>query len=400
MSSTSIILSYRWMKRLFVAAAFLLFILFSNYQIIIVQQHQLLLQQQQQPTNNNKIHEQYIHRNKRGRVVMRGFRKISLQDLPDITDDSIISQLSSSSTASQKGNNKHLIIQRLKEMGIDHVDSQVQNMLPTWEEVTQLYGHHPVVFGTDSCRNFRNKMPPRERYIGVAGIFNTGTNALTYYMRANLVMPQNNREQFQGILSQVPWNKHSFFQDRHTEFARVHQNISKSNVLPVVIIRDPFTWAQSMCQSPYEVQYRGDLPPHCPSLTGNSSVMYKQIQFPTLMHLWNEYYRQYITTDLPRIIVRFEDLLFHPKKVIDAIKTCSAAKWKDNAKFFFVTDHSKWEHVRELGPQSNLVSAIIKHSNARRRVRNMTREDLEAAPAILDKNILRIFNYHLPEIPL
>lgn len=43
-------------------------------------------------------------------------------------------------------------------------------------QVVELYGSDVVIIGKESCTKFRNAIPAEERILGVAGLFNTGTN--------------------------------------------------------------------------------------------------------------------------------------------------------------------------------------------------------------------------------
>ena len=63
--------------------------------------------------------------------------------------------------------------------------------------------------------------------------------------------------------------------------------------------------------------------------------------------------------------------------------------------FYYVVDRSKWEHLRQYGPQSNLISSMIKHSNPTRRIRNMTVDDLRLASKVLDSELVRLFRYQI-----
>jgi hypothetical protein len=67
------------------------------------------------------------------------------------------------------------------------------------------------------------------------------------------------------------------------------------------------------------------------------------VQFKSLVHFWSEWYRQYLDADFPRLIVRFEDLLFHPKEMIDIVCQCAGAVSKDEGKFEYIEDkNAKW----------------------------------------------------------
>jgi len=102
-----------------------------------------------------------------------------------------------------------------QEVGIS-LDNDTLSELPTNYEIIKLFGKGPlVVMGSNSlsrveansysnnnrphddeevqCNNFYKRVPnPKDRWIGVAGFFNTGTNLLHQLLKANCVMPNNN----------------------------------------------------------------------------------------------------------------------------------------------------------------------------------------------------------------
>jgi len=52
--------------------------------------------------------------------------------------------------------------------------------LPTWSEIELLIGTEAVVLGLDTCEDFHEKVPPLRRMIGSAGMFNSGTNLVSW----------------------------------------------------------------------------------------------------------------------------------------------------------------------------------------------------------------------------
>lgn len=138
------------------------------------------------------------------------------------------------------------ILQILKEAGIDDIDNETLAILPTWKEVTRLYGLKPRIYGLDSCESFRKHSESAEHFLGVAGNFNSGTNLLSELLIHNCLMTERMEKygpQNKGIRWQVPWGKHSPPLD--DEFRKRHktkpgdENIEAHNVLAAVTIRDP-----------------------------------------------------------------------------------------------------------------------------------------------------------------
>ena len=160
----------------------------------------------------------------------------------------------------------------------------------------------------ERCAAFRAAHKPAARYVGIAGQHNCGTNAMVRYLQNNLAIQGNSRE---GFLPQVPWHKHGW------ESLRYRYNFSfppdHDSVLPVVIVRDPYFWMHSMCESPYLMHWEHS-DKHCPNLLksngqGNPAKT-RWGTFPrkwdSLAHVWSDFYREYEQVDYPRLIIRFE----------------------------------------------------------------------------------------------
>jgi hypothetical protein len=179
-------------------------------------------------------------------------------------------------------------------------------------KVVDLFGNEVVIVGKEDCATFRSLVPWKRRRLGVAGMFNTGTNLLESQLRMNIHMPQ-------PILWQVPWGKHRMADVKFNHTAAGMENVDKNNVLPVVMIRDPYAWLQSMCNAPYAANWRHGKH-HCPNLIpndgdhqhyGNLNDVFpvtvkfdKQSQrhFDSLVHLWSEWYKEYLDVDYPILI--------------------------------------------------------------------------------------------------
>lgn len=67
------------------------------------------------------------------------------------------------------------------------------------------------------------------------------------------------------------------------------------------------------------------------------------VEFKSLAHYWTQWYTEYMEADYPRLIVRFEDLQFHAKEMINIVCQCAGAVPRDpNAEFTYIVDAAKW----------------------------------------------------------
>jgi len=116
--------------------------------------------------------------------------------------------------------------------------------LPTYSEVTRLYGKEPVIIGLDTCHHYRellaeqnNNTHPMPR---IAGLFNTGTNAMARSLRMNLEFIDYKQPY------EVPWGKHTPAKYKFNNTHPLDNPEPKHLVLPIVMIRDPYRWMKSM----------------------------------------------------------------------------------------------------------------------------------------------------------
>lgn len=315
-----------------------------------------------------------------------------------------------------------------KELGIEKLTVSEVMTLPKWSQVIKLYGDKPVILGLETCQEFQSKVPLSKRHIGVAGTFNSGTTAFGLSLQANCRYPNRHHidqtkanklvTNIHGMLNQVPWAKHKM---AHARIANtILETISKDHVLPVVLVRDPYYWLQSMCRQGYGVRWDHNSKKHCPNLVPNefdkkrfprlqnvSSVpVWMGASFDTgphwqsMIHYWNEWYRSYFKQQdeqFPRLLIRFEDTLFHAEHVMRQVCNCGggiyAGSTDDSSSpesFRHVIDEAKWTHKHS---QNNLVSAILKYGTDSGRYRQMTSQDLKFARDTWDEELIQAFHY-------
>ena len=149
---------------------------------------------------------------------------------------------------------KERIFQILKDAHMDQdVTPEIMKELPTWQQVVDRLGPKPRIYGLDSCQTFKRTIPPAEAFIAPAGAFNSGTNLMAELLIANCFNPARRKKyKSDGVRWQVNWGKHQ------PPKYRVDQSVYKDkfempneNILPVVTIRDPYSWLQSMCRNRY-----------------------------------------------------------------------------------------------------------------------------------------------------
>ena len=116
-----------------------------------------------------------------------------------------------------------------------------------------------------------------------------------------------------------------------------------------------------MCRHHYTATWPHDEHRHCPNLIPDDQdrsefrlrligqdtvpvkVNYKGADIirhhESLVHFWNEWYKEYLDADFPRIIVRYEDLVFRPKETTKQVCECFGGTL--NERFQYVVDTAK-----------------------------------------------------------
>jgi hypothetical protein len=374
---------------------------------------------------------------RKGNVVHRHISTVKMEDIDSIggglhdeDDDDAVPPYNASIPYEQAKIGREFLLQLLEDAGVTDIENAVLQRLPTKDTLQHLYGSsssssysQPIFVGQETCATFRNLILPQDRFLAVAGLFNTGTNLMSIYLEANChIMENKNRNR--GMKWQVPWGKHMLAKFKWTNIAQREAKSNKTHVMPVVVVRDPYSWMQSMCRLHYAVLWHHDSKRHCPNLVPNQDdfklypfssknvpvrlnynlqeqqqqrhhVTLNITKYKSLAHLWTEWYRQYLEADYPRILVRYEDLMYHPKQVTSQLCDCVGGILK--RKFVYMVDSAKW------GPghgatekRTSLVAAMIKYGNAKQRLRGYTMEDLQLAHEGLDEQMMELFQYNRP----
>ncbi|KAL7435195.1 hypothetical protein ACHAXH_002553 [Discostella pseudostelligera] len=221
----------------------------------------------------------------------------------------------------------------------------------------------PIIHGLETCSTFQQQTStnPSQRRLAPAGLFNTGTNYLSVLLEYNCQNPHRvlkfngNAKRGHGNEWEVPWGKHTPASFRHNYTKSKIKKYEIEEVLPIVLIRNPYSWMKSMCRNPYTARWKGmHDSKNCPQLKytmdgmsgGNINEEYNAVDVnygsgpshhKSLGHLWNDWYGEYLysnttngsgsttTTNapFPRLIVRFEDIIFFPYEVTKQICTCA-----------------------------------------------------------------------------
>lgn len=112
-----------------------------------------------------------------------------------------------------------------------------------------------------------------------------------------------------------------------------------------------------------------------------------------MAHLWSSWYREYYESNMPRIFIRYEDLLFHTETVVDSIRQCVGAEWKSDTFQWQAAPAKTHPYFAKFKAPSSLVSAIIKYGSEEGRWGTMNQDDREFARHNIDDYLVRKFHY-------
>lgn len=302
-------------------------------------------------------------------------------------------------------------------------DAGIKNLnctaLPSWNQITRLYGNEPVIIGLDTCAAYRQRVGNQGAVPRIAGMYNTGTNALAKLFELNW---SNHTDQLAWTLEgsyfkwDVPFGKHVPLHKKDDITVPGGNPTPKELVLPVVLIKDPLWWMQSMCRNSYGAKWPHH-EDHCPNLVANKvdkerfgilnssiavttkytfgtprkkNVQKFQVHFASLVDVWNNYYREYLHSTSPRLMIRYEDMLYHAPTVFKAISDCVGI---DIDQFHYITAKSKTHGAGE----TDFIKALAKYGNDPARVAPLTTDDRIFARQTLDQKLMNIFHYRYPE---
>eukprot|EP00521_Asterionellopsis_glacialis_P007694 CAMPEP_0195287108 /NCGR_PEP_ID=MMETSP0707-20130614/4312_1 /TAXON_ID=33640 /ORGANISM="Asterionellopsis glacialis, Strain CCMP134" /LENGTH=450 /DNA_ID=CAMNT_0040346835 /DNA_START=234 /DNA_END=1582 /DNA_ORIENTATION=+ len=315
--------------------------------------------------------------------------------------------------------------------------------LPSWNQITALHGSQPLVYGNlgdnnnnnddnnnnnnnnptyhDTCQRYQQLVPPLERMIGCAGMFNTGTNVITKLLKANCIIPERyehygpgQSKETYGMRFQVPWGKHTPAHYKWDHATKQAQAINKTNILPVVTIRHPYDWMTSMCHHNYEARWNhndqgqcphlADLDPmtHQPQLVPVNVNIRERVVHKSLAHLWNDWYHEYYDppaqeSPYPFLMVRFEDIIFHTKQTTQQICECAGGILRPNEPFQYIVESAKdGPGHGKVSERTGMVKAWMKYGTPPSPQHGFNNLDYHMAQQHLSSQLMNEFQYSHP----
>lgn len=258
-------------------------------------------------------------------------------------------------------------------------------------ELPKVYGDRPIIRGLNHCDAFRATNLPSERKWGIAGMPNTGTNALFHLMH-------NCQFGHEKEGWQMPEGKHRFLSKKEKKYP---------DTLAVAIVKDPIQWMASTCRHSYfPVQGAATDAnnPHCPSPVKNTSGSYQDgTQFESLVDVWGRWYSEYFENDnsisvfqlqeQPALIIRFEDLLFKPEATIREVCGCLGFEANAGKDFQIIETMAKWGKGHKI--PTNRSQTIEQYTTKRDALQaRFTKEDITyMEQSLVNTDAARVMQY-------
>ena len=234
-------------------------------------------------------------------------------------------------------------VTRLRHMDVEE-DYELEE-LPPWSQILdnfhpQTRDDEPIILGLEHCPAFRKKHKKRQIGIGPAGMFSTGTNLIAYLLSVNCKGPLGRVGRGSKFaLVQVPWGKHNPADARFQHQVKMPIVKNREAILPVVAIRHPYTWMLAMCKHSYNTQWHHErgkchLTPHLENPIRKVPYGFHAYNethnvtntYNSLAEMWMEWYKPYFLeqqyNQTPRIMVRHEDMVYRPEKVVSKLCEC------------------------------------------------------------------------------
>lgn len=338
----------------------------------------------------------------------------------------------------------------LQSRNVTQVDAEYWASITSWSTVVQNLYHYksgedmnnasPIIHGLETCQAFQNitSSNPSQRRIAPAGMFNTGTNYLSVLLEYNCQNPHRvekfngNAKRGHGNEWEVPWGKHSPASSRGKYFKNEHLKYTVDEVLPIVLIRNPYGWMKSMCRNSYTAKWKGSNDKKsCPQLkekrkakdSTSSSDEWNNVDVKfgsgsthhqSLGHFWNDWNAVYFynngnstssrkSTDapFPRLIIRFEDIIYFPYEVTKQICECAGGvlghrqddKDVANGTFHYVVRSAKAGMGHGPASQRNgLIDSWARYGSGDPKDA-YSKEEVQIAEDALDPLIMETFGY-------
>ena len=158
-----------------------------------------------------------------------------------------------------------------------------------------------------------------------------------------------------------------------------------------------------MCKHHYTARWSTPNEDRCPDFSVpdlKANVRYSDFhrKHESILHLWNDYYLEYLEVPFPRLIVRFEDLIFHPEEVTTTVCHCAGGSMRKDGRFIYILDSAKKGASAHGKQRTGFVEALLKYGSEKNRYASFSfPSDLQYIKDRVDSNLMHIMHYPFPD---
>lgn len=105
----------------------------------------------------------------------------------------------------------------------------------------------------------------------------------------------------------------------------------------------------------------------------------------------------YVKAKFPYLLVRFEDLIYHPKHVVQTVCQCAGGEL-NHGDFHYVTDSAKKGDAAHGKVKTGYLDALIRYGHKEGRTAGMEEADLQYARDHLDARLMELFQYPYDDV--
>jgi len=389
--------------------------------------------QQASPRNQNAAEERKRNREEQQRLKAKKLKEERYKQKKEQQNLTVIDDLSNEAEADDKflRPERQKTADKLRHMGIS--GEVYLTELPPWSQILDNFNSvtrddEPVILGLEHCEAFRKKTNPKHIGFGPAGLFSTGTNLINTLGRSNCLGPLGREGMSAKFgLVQVPYGKHNPADARFHHQVKAPVVPDREAILPIVAIRHPYTWMSAMCKHSYRTRWKHNKNKCHESLYLENHIIevpwgfkkYNETHnvtnsYQSLAHMWKDWYKPYFLDETynqtPRLMVRHEDMVYRPEKVISKICECVGGTnrnpnpdWEHPDGFEYEEESAnKGKGHGKLG-RSGLLSAVIKYGQPLRnwydqydaKDREIMKEAFQGEKDPLLRKIFETFQYPL-----
>ncbi|GKY96175.1 hypothetical protein MPSEU_000577300 [Mayamaea pseudoterrestris] len=229
---------------------------------------------------------------------------------------------------------KTMLLRQYQAIGIN-LTRELCDALPKWSKVVRRLGDRPYILGQETCARYCQRTVERGGLptIRIAGLPNAAMDMmielLHWTSQASSDLNSSN-----DLL--VPWGVHT-----PLSAARRSRQFDDS-IFTLVLVQDPLQFMNSLCKNPDTLQWNRGKHGRCPNLVptleerqskretnfgvklpmtlDNNRTAWRHYQ--SIADYWASWIEEWVTADVPRLIVRSEDLYIFPEQVAQILTDC------------------------------------------------------------------------------